>query len=146
MALLEKNTHIHATHEKKFSSMKKILILLFLFAPLFVNAQDWFKANALYTGVDNVNSEWQRCNVPVCLENDRKVTIYAQETHTIRALGSVEEYAGESGTSGMFWLAVDENGNQCVVNIRSDQETYIHLILTFIDDNFVICYNLIPDK
>jgi hypothetical protein len=126
--------------------MKKLLIILFLFAPLLANAQNWFKANALYTGVDNKNSTWQKCNIIVCLGDDRKVTIYAQETHTIRALSKTEEYADKSGVSGMFWQAVDENGDKCIVNIQSDQKSYIHLILTFIDDNFVICYNLIPDN
>ena len=81
------------------------------------------------------------------MADDMKVKIYAEETHTIRALqSSAEEYTDKSGISGMFWLAVDENGNKCIVNIQSDQASYIHLTLTFIDDNFVICYNLIPDN
>lgn len=71
--------------------MKKLLILLLLFAPLLANAQNWFKANALRVSIDNVNDEWQKCNIPVCLGNDRKVTIYAQETQTIRALSKVED-------------------------------------------------------
>ena len=126
--------------------MKKILILLFLLTPFLVNAQDWFKANALYVSIDNVNDEWQKCNIPVCLGNDRKVTIYAQETQTIRALSKVEDYADESGVSGMFWQAVDQKGTKCIVNIQSDQKSYIHLILTFYEDNYAICYNLIPDN
>ena len=134
-------------HEKRFSSMKKLLIILFLFAPLLANAQSWFKVNAVRVSENNKYSEWQKSNARVLMSDDMKVKIYAEETHTIRALqSSAEEYTDKSGISGMFWQAVDENGNKCIVNIQSDQKSYIHLILTFIDDNFVICYNLIPDN
>lgn len=126
--------------------MKKLLILLFLFAPLLVNAQDWFKVNAVRFAVDNEYSEWQETNIDVFFAEDMKVKIYAEETHTIRGIKSAEEYVDESGISSVFWLGVDENGKDCIVCIKSDQATYIHLLLTFIDDNFVICYNLIPDK
>ena len=126
--------------------MKKLLILLLLLAPLLANAQDWFKVNAVRFAVDNEYSEWQDTNIDVFFAEDMKVKIYAEETHTIRGIKSAEEHVDESGISSVFWLGVDENGKDCIVCIQSDQATYIHLLLTFIDDNFVICYNLIPDK
>lgn len=127
--------------------MKKILILLFLCAaPLCMNAQDWFKANAVRFAVDNEYSEWQKTNIDVFFAEDMKVKIYAEETHTIRGIKNPEEHVDESGVSSVFWLGVDEKGKDCIVCIKSDQATYIHLMVTFIEDNFVICYNLIPDK
>lgn len=126
--------------------MKKLLILLLLFAPLLANAQDWFKVNAVRFAVDNEYSEWQDTNIDVFFAEDMKVKIYAEETHTIRGIKSAEEHVDESGISSVFWLGVDEKGKDCIVCIKSDQATYIHLMVTFIEDNFVICYNLIPDK
>ena len=127
--------------------MKKILILLFLFAPYLANAQMWFKANAFYVTTDNVTGKWQKCNVTVRLGEDKKVTFYEEgETYTIRALGEVEKYAEKSGVSGMHWLAVSEKGSNCVVDIQTDQKSYIHLVLLFYEDNYAICYNLIHDN
>lgn len=129
--------------------MRKILLILiicFLSKPIYAkNTSDWFKANAVCVAIDNEYSEWQKCNISVLFDDDMKVKIYADETHTIRGIKSAEEHVDESGISSTFWLGVDEKGKNCIVCIQSDQATYIHLLLTFIDDNFVIRYNLIPD-
>ena len=91
-------------------------------------------------------AKWQKTNIDVFFAEDMKVKIYAEETHTIRGIKNAEEHVDESGVSSVFWLGVDEKGKDCIVCIKSDQATYIHLMVTFIEDNFVICYNLIPDK
>ena len=127
--------------------MKKILILLFLFVPIFMNAQDWFKANAVRFAVENEYSEWKECDIKVFMGEDRKIKIYSSETHTIRAVGEANLDVNEkNGTECIFWQGVDEEGKDCIVCIKSDQATYIHLMITFIKDNFIINYNLIPDK
>ena len=73
--------------------MKKILILLFLFAPICANAQYWFKVNAVRFAVDHEfrfnadyeYSEWQKTNIDVFIaEDNSKVNIYAEEAQTIR--------------------------------------------------------------
>ena len=127
--------------------MKKILILLLLFIPLFANAQDWFKANAIRYAVDGSEfSEWQRCNISVFFEGGTKVKIYATDTHTLRRTKDATEDIDEHGISYVFWQGVDEKGEDCIVCIKSDQKNFIHLMITYIKENLVICYNLIPDK
>lgn len=125
--------------------MKKALLLFFLLVPLFVNAQDWFRANAIRFATDGEYSEWQKCNISVSIGDDMKVKIYAKENHTIRKVKNGDEMVDEFGVSHLFWMGVDENGSDCIICIKSDAKNYIHLMITFIKDNFVVCYNLIPD-
>ena len=125
--------------------MKKLLIIMLSFAPFFATAQDWFKVNAVRFSIDNKYSEWEQTNIDVFFADDMKIRIYAEETHTIRGVSEMEEHVDELGISRAFWLGVDEKGKDCVVCIESDQASYIHLVITFRDDNFVICYNLLPD-
>lgn len=125
--------------------MKKILILLFLFAPYLANAQMWFKANGFYVATEDITGKWQKCNIPVCLGEDQKLTIYNQEINTIRALSETENCVEESGVSSIHWLAVDKNGRRCFVDIQSDRKSFIHLVILFLDDDYAICYNLISD-
>lgn len=136
--------------------MKKILILLFLFAPICANAQYWFKVNAVRFAVDHEfrfnadyeYSEWQKTNIDVFMaEDNSKVNIYAEETQTIRrTVKHADTYLDdESGDYNVFWRGVDEKGKDFIVCKKSDLSTYMHLIVIFIEDNFIICYNLIPD-
>lgn len=127
--------------------MKKFLIILLLLVPLFANGQDWFKANAIRYAVDGGEfSEWQKCNISVFFEDGMKVKIYATETHTLRRIKDAVNDVSEDGISYVFWQGVDEKGENCIVCLKSDQANYIHLMITYIKENLVICYNLIPDK
>lgn len=127
--------------------MKKILTLLLLLIPLLANGQDWFKANAVrYAANGSEFSEWQECDINVFFDDAVKVKIYAQETHVLRKIGSTVEDEGKNGVSHIFWQAVDEKSQDCIVCVSSDGSTFMHLKVTFIKENLVICYNLIPDK
>ena len=136
--------------------IKKILILLFLFTPTFANAQYWFKANSVRFAMDHEfrfaadykYSEWQKTNIDVFLAEDNlKVKIYAEETQiisrTVKYADAYKDY--KSGVYNVFWRGVDEKGKDLIVCKISDLSTYLHLIVIFIEDNFIICYNLIPD-
>ena len=126
--------------------MKKVLILFLLSVPLLANAQDWFKANAVRFATDGEYSEWKKCDINVSIGDDMRVKIYAQENHTIRKVKNGDDMVDEYGVSHLFWMGGDEKGKDCIVCIKSDTKKYIHLMVTFIEDNFVICYNLIPDE
>ena len=127
-------------------NIKRIFIALLLLAPLFANAQDWFKANAICFATDGEYSEWQKCNINVFIGDDMKVKIYAKENHIIRKTKDGEAMVDEYGVEHLFWMGVDEKGSDCIICMKSDTENYIHLMITFIEDNFVICYNLVPDE
>ena len=128
-------------------NMKRILILIFLLVPLLANAQDWFKANAVrYAANGNEFSEWQKCDINVFFEGSTKVKIYTKETHILRRIKDATEDIDEHGISYVFWQGVDEKSEDCIVCIKSAQASYIHLMITYIKQNLVICYNLIPDK
>ena len=63
--------------------MKKILILLFLLAPLFVSAQSWFTADAVSVGPGNSDGEWYECYVRVFSDKDGNVKIYTPDNTLI---------------------------------------------------------------
>lgn len=127
--------------------MKKILIFLLLFVPLFANAQNWFKANAVRYAADGGEySEWQDVDINVFIDDAMKVKIYAKENHVLRKIGDAVDNVDKQENSHIFWRAVDEKSQDCIVCFSSNGTTFMHLKITFIKDNLVICYNLIPDK
>lgn len=143
MALLEKNTHIHATHEKRFSSMKKILSLLFLLAPLYTYGQTWFTADAGAVIVGNNDAEWQECRNRICVLSDGNVKIFtAENTFVYSRIGEHFTKDEGNGISYMSWPCIDEEGERCALsfnNIEGDN----FFILEY--SNYSIMYHVIPD-
>lgn len=152
MALLEKNTHIHATHEKRFSSMKKILILLFLFAPLFANAQDtyyyWYTAKSVKFDDGREPKfdfeEWTDCDIQV-RRGDRTIKIFLDEP--ICLIGIEDQYkrtACEDGSIHMTKQCIDGHGNPCEVSFLHDRyDRFILLLLEY--ENYSVCYHVVPN-
>ena len=124
--------------------MKKILILLFLLAPLFVSAQSWFTADAVSVGPGNSDGEWYECYVRVFSDKDGNVKIYTPDNTLIyRRIG--DNYTKDEDSEGMSiaWKCVDEEGQRCSLSFNS-YEGMLWLMIEY--NNYTVLYHIIPDN
>ena len=124
--------------------MKKILILLFLLAPLFVSAQSWFTADAVSVGPGDSDGEWYECYVRVFSDKDGNVKIYAPDnTLVYRRIG--DNYTKDEDSEGMSiaWKCVDEEGQRCSLSFNS-YEGMLWLMIEY--NNYTVLYHIIPDN
>ena len=124
--------------------MKKILILLFLLAPLFVSAQSWFTADAVSVGPGDSDGEWYECYVRVFSDKDGNVKIYTPDNTLIyRRIG--DNYTKDEDSEGMSiaWKCVDEEGQRCSLSFNS----YAGMLWLMIEyNNYTVLYHIIPDN
>ena len=124
--------------------MKKILILLFLLAPLFVSAQSWFTADAVSVGPGDSDGEWYECYVRVFSDKDGNVKIYTPDNTLIyRRIG--DNYTKDEDSEGMSiaWKCVDEEGQRCSLSFNS-YEGMLWLMIEY--NNYTVLYHIIPDN
>ena len=92
--------------------MKKILFLLLLLAPLFANAQYWYKADAMRFKFGNNLEEWEKCNLRVYIDKSNNIKIFSlNNSINIRSVN--DDYTlkeDERGNSRLSWVCVDEEG------------------------------------
>lgn len=129
--------------------MKKILFLLLLLAPLFANAQYWYKADAMRFKFGNNLEEWEKCNLRVYIDKSNNIKIFSlNNSINIRSVN--DDYTlkeDERGNSRLSWVCVDEEGEKCMSILTSDKNvTFIHLGIYYPAKNFAIFYNLKPER
>ena len=94
--------------------MKKILFLLLLLAPLFANAQYWYKADAMRFKFGNNLEEWEKCNLRVYVDKSNNIKIFSlNNSINIRSVN--DDYTlkeDERGNSRLSWVCVDEEGEK----------------------------------
>lgn len=123
--------------------MRKILILLTLLLPLFVNAQNWFTADATSIATSEGASEWVECHIRVLADNDGNVKFFAPEdTFVYRRIG--DDYTKDEDEEGMSmaWKCVDDEGQRCIISFNS-YEGLLWLMIEY--NNLTIFYHIIPD-
>lgn len=123
--------------------MKKILILLLMLVPLFINAQNWFTADAISVGVGSEIGEWYECNARVFTNNEGDVKVYTSDnTIVYRRIG--ENYTKDEDANGMSmaWKCVDDEGQRCMLSFNS-YEGFLWLMIEY--EEFTAFYHLIPD-
>lgn len=111
--------------------MKKILILLFLFAPLLTSAQMRFTAQQVRVKTPYGQTEWQKCNDTVIFDLDRqKLTIYANPFQVTR----LSNFSGhvEDGKTVLSWNGIDQDDQVHVITLGIS-ESYIILIRAYGD-------------
>lgn len=119
--------------------MKKILILLLILAPLFINAQNswWYKANAICFD----DEEWEECDIRILIKDDC-AKIYANETHTIRIIDIYDDGIYDESTTYRTWKCVDQEGDECLLTIVIGD---IATMLSIQYQDFSVNYAIIPD-
>ena len=123
--------------------MKKILLLLLLFAPLYVSGQTWCTADAEAIRYGDDNTEWQECHNRICVLNDGDVKIFTpNKTIILYRIG--EHYTKEEGSeiSYMSWPCVDNEEGRCEFSYNNiEGENFV-----IIEYNYCsILYHVIPD-
>lgn len=121
--------------------MKKILLLLLLFAPLYVSGQTWFTADAVRFDIDE---EWEKCDIQVSIDNDWKLNIYAETHHTIRKIKNLGGGEDEDGNIHNMWRGVDQDGNECNLLLTVFKHIpYLRLTISFefIDIYYMLTQN-----
>lgn len=142
-----------AIQEKEFNNnkieknMKKILILFLLLAPLFVNAQNWYKIKAMKIELnDGTETEWSNCDFRAFIAKNRDVKIFFPEgTQTYRAVDDDYQHKiNDNGDVKIFWKALGDDGDRCVLYYMHDKYvSYIYIGIKFSD--FKVWYYIIPD-
>lgn len=121
--------------------MKKILILLFLFAPFFVCAQQWFTANAVSVSPEH---KWHECHNRVFVGKDGNVKIFTpSNTLVYRRIG--EHYTKDQDDKSMSisYKCVDDDGCRCDLSVNY-MEGIIFLMLEYA--KYTVIYSIIPDN
>lgn len=128
--------------------MKKILILLLLIIPLYANAQNWYKINAMRLEYnDGTKTEWRDYTCRALIDENRNVKIFfSDETQTYRAWD--DDYIHKINANGdvkIYWKALAGDGDHCVIYYMHDKHvSFIYLGIKFND--LKVWYSMLPDN
>ncbi len=126
--------------------MKKILILLFLLAPLFTNAQVWYNAIATSSQRGNARpGDFEDCDTRV-LRKDNVVKLFAEHgAYSFRSVdGGYKTERDSDGNITQTSKCVDESGKFCELTFMHDKSNPFILLLIQYED-FTVCYIIVPD-
>ena len=128
--------------------MKKILILLFLLAPLLASAQYWYIVDAMNMDRGYGWEGWNKCksnNIRVFTDEKSNVKIFTQNTvSTYRTLGDYQYQEEDNGDVTLSWKCVTESGEICKLSMIYYSGAVTVILITE-HKHLSFAYNMTPD-